>query len=105
MGVQVGGRCYASASDAAGAYFLGTNSLYVDKDYYVTVSELNGDYIKTWRDNNNVVKNTLVLRKPNFPGCDESAPFVQGVELGFACLSVLAVVWGVSFLRRIFYGV
>lgn len=107
-GANFGGKCYASAQDAAHVYFSqlplsvtnGTTA-YVSRFEFSTASN-------SWRHKQFSVSSTGVwtqrsdtaMPTPTFPLCDPAASFLDGVLIGWGVVIAMVAAAAVNFLKR-----
>lgn len=97
-GAVLGTRCFASADDAADAYFSGAapslvagSTSYLNQ--FVKVSGVwNLKQYSIDSGGTSTLVYTAVAAVPAFPSCDESAPFLDGMSIGWAISAALVAV-------------
>lgn len=106
MGALVGTRCFSSNVDASDAFFSGK-----DPSYTAGVTSYLSWFEKTagvWQiKRQSIASNGAVTSLttsnatvPTFPACTESAPFFDGMTIGWGIAAAMGAAWGIRFLQR-----
>jgi len=107
MGALVGQRCFSTNSDAADAFFSAAQPAYTAGSTSYR-SWLEKNVSNVWQIKRESISSTGVITTlttsnatvPTFPACTESAPFLDGMTIGWGVAAAMAAAWGIRFLQR-----
>lgn len=108
----VNNTCHLSLSAAANAYFSslpastsasGTSTIVIENIYYppflswtlkkTTYSAAGVPTVNFW----------VVVNPPPFPDCDATAPYFDGMQIGWGVVSAMAAALSVIFIKKAFF--
>jgi hypothetical protein len=101
MGALFQGRCYASVSDAASAYYSGAGPVVSagSPPMLSTVEKDAAGWVLVTRQGGAVVS-SVAAPNVQFAECDPGQSVVDGVTLGFLVAGVWIAVWAVRWFGR-----
>jgi hypothetical protein len=100
MGALYSGRCFASGSDAALAYWSGVGPVISSGSppSVSTVEQVDGSLILVTRQGGAVLSSSMVPAV-DFVACDPSDSVKDGMALGWLVAGVWAAAWAIKQLR------
>ncbi|MGC3965319.1 MAG: hypothetical protein QM803_18930 [Rhodocyclaceae bacterium] len=102
MGALHAGRCFASVSDAASAYWSGVGPVVSSgSPPILSTVERDGEGWLLVARQGGAVLSSVGVPSVQFAECNPGDAFIDGVTLGWAVAGVWAAVWGVMYLRRV----
>lgn len=106
-GYLYGSKCFASVSDAADAFFQGGSPSFSSgsTSYLSWFEKVSGVWqIKRQSIASNGVITTLsesVATVPNFPTCDTTESFADGMTVGWGVATVMVIAWCFMMVRKV----
>jgi hypothetical protein len=107
MGAQFQSKCFSTNAVAVDAYYSAALPSYTAgaTSYLSEFVNVGG----VWKIDRKSISSTGVITNltqsnapiPTFPSCDEAAPFVDGVTVGWGIATVIVAAWAAAQVRRV----
>lgn len=99
-GVIVAGQCVEASAGVDLYYSSGAPSVSAGTPEFITqLEKITGSWFAVTYSGGSVV-NTSALTAPGFSSCDTTAPFFDGLQLGWLVVACMVAAYAVHLLRR-----